>query len=162
MFEHSKAFSSFAVDDIERAKEFYGGTLGLAVSGQNGLIRLHLAGGADVLVYPKPDHVPASHTVLNFPVDDIDEAVDALTERGVRLERYPGLDADEGGLPWRGPPHRVVHGPRRQHPVGAPGRLTRTPRRDADDPPRRDGSSVLQRCDRALRRAASPCGGWRS
>lgn len=98
MFERSLAFSGFAVDDIQRAKEFYGGTLGLAVSEQHGLLRLHLAGGADVLVYPRPDHAPASYTVLNFPVDDIDKAVDALTERGVALERYPGLDADEKGI----------------------------------------------------------------
>ena len=62
------------------------------------MLRLHLAGGADVLVYPRPDHVPASYTVLNFPVDDIDQAVAALTERGVALERYPGLDADEKGI----------------------------------------------------------------
>ena len=98
MFERSQAFSGFAVDDIQRAKDFYGGTLGLAVSEQHGLLRLHLAGGADVLVYPRPDHVPASYTVLNFPVDDIDKAVDELVARGVAFERYDGLAQDERGI----------------------------------------------------------------
>ena len=92
------------------------------MSEQHGLLRLHLAGGADVLVYPRPDHAPATYTVLNFPVDDIDKAVDALTERGVALERYPGLDADEKGI-FRGggPLDRVVHRSCRQHPVGPAG-----------------------------------------
>jgi catechol 2,3-dioxygenase-like lactoylglutathione lyase family enzyme len=98
MFEHSRAFSGFAVDDLPKARAFYGETLGLSVTEENGLLRLHLPGGADVLVYPKPDHVPASFTILNFPVSDIDEAVDGLAGRGVHPERFPGLDADEKGI----------------------------------------------------------------
>ncbi|MEO3925497.1 VOC family protein [Micromonosporaceae bacterium B7E4] len=98
MFRDTEAFSGFAVDDVARAKEFYGETLGLRVSEEYGLLRLHLAGGRDVLVYPKPGHVPASFTILNFPVDDIDRAVDELTARGVRFERYEGIEADEKGI----------------------------------------------------------------
>ena len=75
------------VDDLERAQQFYGGTLGLSTSEDNGLLFIHLAGGRDTLVYPKPDHTPATYTILNFPVDDIDSAVDELGERGVRFER---------------------------------------------------------------------------
>ena len=98
MFGDSKAFSGFAVDDTEKAKRFYSGTLGLEVTEEYGLLHLHLAGGTDVLVYPKPGHQPATFTVLNFPVDDIDKAVDALIERGVTCERYPGMEADEKGI----------------------------------------------------------------
>ena len=102
MFEHSKAFSGFSVDDVPRAKQFYGETLGLRVSEDDkyGLLVLHLAGDRDTLVYPKPDHTPASFTILNFPVDDIETAVDALVNRGVRLERYAGtgMDTDEKGI----------------------------------------------------------------
>jgi catechol 2,3-dioxygenase-like lactoylglutathione lyase family enzyme len=98
MFGTTKAFSGFAVDDTARARDFYENTLGLRVSQDNGLLRLHLAGGTDVLVYPKPGHVPATFTILNFPVDDIDKAVDELAARGVRFERYPGLEADEKGI----------------------------------------------------------------
>lgn len=98
MFRDTEAFSGFAVDDVASAKEFYGETLGLRVSEEYGLLRLHLAGGRDVLVYPKPDHTPASFTILNFPVDDIDRAVDELTARGVRFERYDGIEADEKGV----------------------------------------------------------------
>jgi catechol 2,3-dioxygenase-like lactoylglutathione lyase family enzyme len=87
MFANTKAFSGFAVDDLEAAKKFYGQTLGLDTSEHYGLLTLHLAGGRDTLVYPKPDHVPASYTILNFQVDDIDAAVGELTSRGVRLER---------------------------------------------------------------------------
>jgi len=94
MFENTKAFSGFAVDDVAKAKRFYGETLGLKVSEDNGLLTLHIAGGRDVLVYPKPDHQPASFTVLNFPVDDIEAAVDGLTTRGVRFERYEGTDIE--------------------------------------------------------------------
>ena len=102
MFADTRAFSGFAVPDIDRAREFYGETLGLRTSGQNGLLWLHLAGERDVIVYPKPDHAPASYTILNFPVDDIDVAVDALAERGVQLERYDGFEQDEKGIA-RGP-----------------------------------------------------------
>src|SRR6266498_5358600 len=95
MFRDTKAFSGFAVNDMQRAKDFYAGTLGLNVSEENGMLHLHLAGGTEVLVYPKPNHTPATFTILNFPVDDIDKAVDQLVERGVRIERYngPGMDA---------------------------------------------------------------------
>ena len=98
MLESSKAFSGFAVDDLDRAQQFYGGTLGLSTSEDNGLLTLHLAGGRNTLVYPKPDHAPATYTILNFPVDDIDSAVDELGERGVRFERYDGLQQDEKGI----------------------------------------------------------------
>lgn len=98
MFESTKAFSGFSVDDVEAAAAFYGDTLGLRVSRQNGLLRLHIAGGRDVLVYPKPDHAPATFTVLNFPVPDIEAAVDELGRRGVRFERYERLPADERGI----------------------------------------------------------------
>jgi len=98
MFANTKAFSGFAVDDIEKAREFYGDTLGIRTSEQYGLMTLHLAGDRDTLVYPKPDHTPATYTILNFPVDDIDAAVDALVARGVRFERYDGGDQDERGI----------------------------------------------------------------
>jgi catechol 2,3-dioxygenase-like lactoylglutathione lyase family enzyme len=101
MFENTKAFSGFAVDDLPRAKEFYGETLGLKVSvldEENGLLNLHIAGDRDTLVYLKPDYTPASYTILNFPVDEIDKAVDELAERGVKFERYEGFDQDEKGI----------------------------------------------------------------
>ena len=91
MLKKSAAFGSFAVNDVEKARTFYGQTLGLDVSevpGMKGLLQLHLGGGARVLVYPKPDHVPATFTVLNFPVDDVSRTVSALKERGVRFEIY--------------------------------------------------------------------------
>ncbi|MEV4318779.1 VOC family protein [Actinocrispum sp. NPDC049592] len=93
MFENTKAFSGFSVDDIEAARRFYGETLGLRVSEANGMLTLHIAGDRDTLVYPKKDHVPATYTILNFPVEDIDATVDGLTERGVRFEKYPNVDA---------------------------------------------------------------------
>lgn len=99
MFGKTKAFSGFSVDDVPKAKQFYAETLGLDVSEANGMLHLHLAGGADVLAYPKGDqHVPATFTILNFQVEDIDAAVDELTHRGVVFQRYPGLDADEKGI----------------------------------------------------------------
>jgi catechol 2,3-dioxygenase-like lactoylglutathione lyase family enzyme len=98
MFAETKAFSGFAVPDLAQAREFYEGTLGLNVSEDNDLLVLHLAGGRDTLVYPKPDHAPATYTILNFQVADIDEAVDQLTQRGVRLERYDGFGQDEKGI----------------------------------------------------------------
>lgn len=100
MFAKTKAFSSFSVDDVDMAKTFYGETLGLEVSEENGMLTLHIADGGNVLVYPKANHTPASFTVLNFPVDDIDQAVDELTKRGVRFERYDfeGLEQDEKGI----------------------------------------------------------------
>jgi catechol 2,3-dioxygenase-like lactoylglutathione lyase family enzyme len=98
MFAETKAFSGFAVPDVEQAREFYEGTLGLNVSKDNDLLILHLAGGRDTLVYPKPDHTPATYTILNFQVDDIDAAVDQLMQRGVRFERYDGFGQDEKGI----------------------------------------------------------------
>jgi len=98
MLESSKAFSGFAVDDLERAQRFYGGTLGLRTSEDNSLLILHLPGDRNTLVYPKPDHTPATYTILNFPVEDIDSAVEELGERGVRFERYDGLEQDEKGI----------------------------------------------------------------
>ncbi|MFG3436501.1 VOC family protein [Nonomuraea sp. NPDC047897] len=98
MFGSVKAYSGFSVDDVEAARAFYEGTLGLSVSVANGLLTLHIAGGRDILVYPKDDHVPATYTVLNFPVDDIGKAVDELAARGVRFERYPHLETDERGI----------------------------------------------------------------
>jgi catechol 2,3-dioxygenase-like lactoylglutathione lyase family enzyme len=98
MFEHTKAYSGFSVDDIQKAKQFYGETLGLRVSEQNGMLTLHLAGDRDTLVYPKDDHTPATFTILNFPVEDVDRTVEELTARGVRFERYEGFDQDEKGV----------------------------------------------------------------
>ena len=99
MFKDSKAFSGFSVNDIHKAKDFYGKTLGLEVSEAHGLLNLHLAGGTKVLIYPKPNHAPASFTILNFPVDDIEEAVDQLTKEGVHFERYEGdLKTDAKGV----------------------------------------------------------------
>ena len=98
MLGASKAFSGFAVDDLDKARAFYGDTLGLRTSEDHGLLTLHLAGDREVLVYPKPDHSPAVFTLLNFPVDDIDAAVDELTARGVAFERYDGFDQDDKGI----------------------------------------------------------------
>ncbi|MFJ8106654.1 VOC family protein [Streptomyces sp. NPDC096132] len=98
MFGNTKAFSGFAVDDIDAARKFYGETLGLRVSEENGMLTLHIAGDRNILVYPKPDHTPATYTILNFPVDDIEAAVDELTGRGVRFERYDHLGADDKGI----------------------------------------------------------------
>ena len=98
MFAESKAFSGFAVPDLKEARAFYEETLGLRVTEQHDLLTLHLAGDRDTLVYPKPDHAPATYTILNFPVDDVEAAVDELQKRGVALERYEGLDQDEKGI----------------------------------------------------------------
>ena len=104
MFENTEAFSGFSVDDVPKAKKFYGETLGLRVSEEYGMLTLHIAGERYVLVYPKPDHTPASYTILNFPVDDIDKAVDELAERGVRFERYDDSAQDEKGIYHGGGP----------------------------------------------------------
>ena len=102
MLQESKAFSGFAVDDPDAARRFYGETLGLRVedAGEAGLLTLRLAGDRAVLIYPKPDHTPATFTVLNFPVDDIETVVDELAGRGVRFERYEGteMETDERGI----------------------------------------------------------------
>jgi catechol 2,3-dioxygenase-like lactoylglutathione lyase family enzyme len=105
MFANTKAFSGFAVDDVQKARKFYGETLGLKTSEQHGLMTLHLAGGRDTLVYPKPNHTPATYTILNFPVEDIDKAVDELARRGVRFERYDGFEQDEKGIFRGGGPY---------------------------------------------------------
>jgi catechol 2,3-dioxygenase-like lactoylglutathione lyase family enzyme len=102
MLKASKAFGGFSVDDIPAAKAFYADTLGLEVAELHGMLDITLASGSHVLVYPKPDHEPASFTILNFPVDDVDEAVDGLAARGVAFERYDGFDQDDKGI-MRGP-----------------------------------------------------------
>jgi catechol 2,3-dioxygenase-like lactoylglutathione lyase family enzyme len=98
MFENTKAFSGFAVDDLQKARDFYAETLGLKTSEEHALLTLHLAGDRDTLVYQKPDYTPATYTILNFPVEDIDKAVDELAGRGVRFERYDGFEQDEKGI----------------------------------------------------------------
>lgn len=100
MFTDSKAFSGFSVNDIPKAKEFYARTLSLKVSEEHGMLRLHLAGGGTVIVYPKPNHTPATFTILNFPVKSVDAAVTELTKRGVRFEVYnePNLKTDSRGI----------------------------------------------------------------
>jgi catechol 2,3-dioxygenase-like lactoylglutathione lyase family enzyme len=105
MLADSKAFSGFAVDDVPKAQEFYGETLGLETSEEHGMLTLHLAGDRPTLVYPKPDHTPANYTILNFPVDDIDRAVDGLAERGVQFLRYDDFDQDEKGVVREGGPY---------------------------------------------------------
>jgi catechol 2,3-dioxygenase-like lactoylglutathione lyase family enzyme len=104
MFRHNRAFSGFAVDDVPAAKAFYTEVLGLEVDEEHGMLFLHIGDGGRVLVYPKPDHTPAGFTVLNFPVDDIGSAVDALAERGVVFERYEGMEQDERGIAHGGGP----------------------------------------------------------
>ena len=100
MLKESKAFSGFSVNDIQKAKDFYGRTLGLQVSESHGLLTLQLAGGNKVLIYPKVNHAPATFTVLNFPVENVDESVDELTKRGMRFEIYDESDikTDEKGI----------------------------------------------------------------
>ncbi|HEX6752345.1 MAG TPA: VOC family protein [Solirubrobacterales bacterium] len=110
MFASTKATNGFAVDDIEAAKRFYGETLGLGttdLSEEFGLISIQLAGGRDTLVYRKDDFTPATYTILNFEVDDVDRAVDDLTAKGVEFERYDGFDQDEKGIA-RGPGPQVA------------------------------------------------------
>ncbi|MFI0989683.1 VOC family protein [Streptomyces exfoliatus] len=102
MFGETPAFSGFSVDDLDAARRFYGETLGLKAElegeGEMRMLFLTLAGGARIFVYPKDDHAPATFTILNFEVDDIDRAVDELTGRGVTLERYADFEADEKGV----------------------------------------------------------------
>jgi predicted enzyme related to lactoylglutathione lyase len=102
MFRDTHAFSGFSVNDVHKAKQFYGQTLGLEVAEvpqMQNLLELRLAGGAKVLIYPKPDHRPATFTILNFPVDNVEKAVDELGKRGVRFERYDGeIKTDEKGI----------------------------------------------------------------
>jgi catechol 2,3-dioxygenase-like lactoylglutathione lyase family enzyme len=102
MFEHTTAITSFSVDDIATAERFYADTLGLKAARESDqdatVLWLRLVDGHNVLIYPKPDHIPASYTVLNFAVDDIDRAVDQLTSRGVRLLRFDEFGTDERGI----------------------------------------------------------------
>lgn len=106
MLKESKAFSGFSVDDIEKAKNFYGDILKLEVTeNKMGLLELHISGGNNVLVYPKPNHAPATFTILNFPVKDIDKAVNDLTDAGAVFEKYEGqLQTDEKGIVRGGGP----------------------------------------------------------
>jgi predicted enzyme related to lactoylglutathione lyase len=104
MFTNTKAFSGFSVNDIPAAKQFYGETLGLKVSEANGMLHLHIADSGDILIYPKPNHTPATFTILNFPVDDIDAAVEQLVKRGVHFERYENSGQDAQGIHRRGGP----------------------------------------------------------
>jgi catechol 2,3-dioxygenase-like lactoylglutathione lyase family enzyme len=98
MLRESPAFSGFSANDIEAERRFYADTLGVDLEEQMGGLNLHLGGGHDVFIYPKDDHEPATFTVLNFPVNDIDDAVDRLTTRGVTFERYAGMGQDEKGI----------------------------------------------------------------
>jgi catechol 2,3-dioxygenase-like lactoylglutathione lyase family enzyme len=105
MLADSKAFSGFSADDIPKAKAFYADTLGIDVTEENGMLTLNLAGGdRPTLIYPKPDHEPAAFTVLNFPVDPIEDAVRELAGRGVEFERYDGMEFDELGIMRGGGP----------------------------------------------------------
>jgi catechol 2,3-dioxygenase-like lactoylglutathione lyase family enzyme len=105
MLENSHAYSGFASDDLEKAQQFYGETLGLKTSmlEDGNLLQLDLAGDRPTLIYIKPDFAPATYTVLNFPVDDVDKAVDELSGKGVEFERYEGFDQDEKGIDRTGP-----------------------------------------------------------
>lgn len=102
MFKDTKAFSSFSVDNLQKAKKFYGETLGLEVSEAYGgrLLELHIGGGRNILIYPKDNHTPATFTILNFPVENLEQSVDDLTKRGVRFEIYNEGDikTDEKGI----------------------------------------------------------------
>ena len=100
MTDPSKAFHGFAVPDTDAARAFYSDVLGIEVTEEGGILRLHLGGGTPTIVYPKPDHVPATYTVLNFPVPDVEAAVDELTAQGVVFERYEGtpIETDEKGV----------------------------------------------------------------
>jgi catechol 2,3-dioxygenase-like lactoylglutathione lyase family enzyme len=107
MFEYTKALTSFSVDDVPKAQRFYSETLGLKVSEESGALLLHLTGGNDTLIYQKPDHIPASYTLLNFVVTEIDPAVDQLVARGVRFLRYDEFGADDRGI-VRGPDRDIA------------------------------------------------------
>jgi catechol 2,3-dioxygenase-like lactoylglutathione lyase family enzyme len=100
MFKSNQAFSGFSVDDVPKAKQFYEQILGLDVRENNGMLELSIANGSKVIVYPKPNHTPATYTILNFPVENIDRAVDELKRAGVRFERYdaPDIGTDEKGI----------------------------------------------------------------
>ena len=105
MLGDTRAYSGFSVDDLEKARRFYGDLLGISTTEEYGLMTLHLAGGRDTLVYPKQDHTPATYTILNFQVDDIDQAVTELAGRGVQFEHYEGLGQDDKGINRAGGPY---------------------------------------------------------
>ena len=109
MFKDSKSFSSFSVNDMKKASEFYGEILGIKVAETKEGVELHLAGGNTIFIYPKPNHTPASFTVLNFPVNNIEEAVDELVDAGCRLEHYelPELKTDKRGIA-KGPGMKIA------------------------------------------------------
>jgi catechol 2,3-dioxygenase-like lactoylglutathione lyase family enzyme len=99
MFTNTPAFSGFAVDDLDAARSFYRDTLGLEVTDEEmGILTLHLAGDRPTMIYPKPDFAPATYTILNFQVGDVEAAVDELSSRGVEFERYGDFDQDEKGI----------------------------------------------------------------
>ena len=100
MLKHSKAFSGFSVDDLQKAKKFYTEILGIEVKDNPmGLIELHIEGSNYIIIYPKPNHEPATFTILNFPVDNIDKAVDELISKGIKFEQYEGeIKTDEKGI----------------------------------------------------------------
>lgn len=101
MFKDTKAFSGFSVDDLQKAKQFYGDTLGLEVTeNAMGILELHISGGSKIIIYPKPNHTPASFTILNFPVDDVEKAVDELTAKGIKFEQYDlgSMKTNEKGI----------------------------------------------------------------
>lgn len=98
MLKTKQAFSGFAVDNLAKARTFYAETLGLTVNNEGAGLRLQVPGGYTVFVYPRDNHQPATFTILNFEVEDIDEAVDELTSRGVQFERYEGIPTDEKGI----------------------------------------------------------------
>ena len=105
MLRDSHAFAGFSVNDIPKARQFYGETLGVEVTEENGMLTLHPQGAGTILIYPKENHEPASYTILNFPVADVEAAVDRLTSAGVTMERYPQFDQDERGIMRnQGPP----------------------------------------------------------
>jgi catechol 2,3-dioxygenase-like lactoylglutathione lyase family enzyme len=108
MFKNTKAFSSFSVDNLQKAKKFYGETLGIDVSEEPEGLELHIAGGNHIFIYPKPNHQPATFTVLNFLVNNIDEAVDKLTRLDIRFGHYEGeIKTDEKGI-HRGPGPKIA------------------------------------------------------
>ncbi len=122
MLRASNAFSGFSVNDIPKARKFYSDVLGLKVSEEHGMLTLHLANGGVVLAYPKPNHEPATFTILNFPVPDVDKTVDELKKRGVRFEQYDMKelqDRRKGHRARQWPDDRLVQGSGRQHSVGA-------------------------------------------
>jgi catechol 2,3-dioxygenase-like lactoylglutathione lyase family enzyme len=98
MFQYTRTLTSFSVDDLAKARSFYAESMGLSVSAQDGVLLIHLGDGNDTLVYPKPDHIPASYTVLNFVVEEVDEAVERLGSRGVRFLRFDEYRTDDKGV----------------------------------------------------------------